>query len=256
MKTEHGVLVASDKRSEWLLPWWWQGYSKHNHLPVCFIDWGLSSSMQKFCQEKGDHIVLSDDVIVPGPSQISSKCVQEWETIYGKSIWQVRKAWFRKPVSMLHSPYQHTLWLDLDCEVLGSIDSLFIRHKKDEFVLAEETEGARRMDCSDVFCNKAVKLYNSGVILFKRNSSLLRIWAEKAGSYSSILQDWGDQRLLSRIIFETGLSVVRLEDRYNWRMSRGINIYAVVVHWAGEWGKQFIVENGGVMGVFYYLASD
>jgi hypothetical protein len=29
-------------------------------------------------------------------------------------------------------------------------------------------------------------------------------------------------------------------------MSRGVPLYAKIIHWKGEWGKQYIREHGGL----------
>ena len=57
-----GILVGSDKKSEWLLPIWWKHYSFHFTHPVAFVDFGLSENGKKFCKERGELIPFEIDV--------------------------------------------------------------------------------------------------------------------------------------------------------------------------------------------------
>ncbi|NGX45338.1 MAG: hypothetical protein K940chlam2_00487 [Chlamydiae bacterium] len=231
-----GVIVASDERSEWLLPWWWARYSARNTLPVCLIDLGLSHFGRTFCKERGTLLALDGAVSCAAKDQISKEQAAHWEAIYGKELWEMRSAWFKKPHALCQTPFKKTLWLDLDCEVLLPLEPLFENHQNDSFVIASETESA--------FLAEGEPLYNSGVILYERTDPILEAW--RAASLLKSGEAWGDQQLLSRIISEEQFPITLLDERYNWRMARGLNIHAAIIHWVGSWGKEYIRKHGGL----------
>jgi hypothetical protein len=56
--SQSGIIVGCDANQEWLLPWWWDHYCKHNSYPVAFVDFGMSEAALAWCQEKGQCISL------------------------------------------------------------------------------------------------------------------------------------------------------------------------------------------------------
>lgn len=224
---EDGILVASDISQEWLLPWWWENYSKHNSYPVTFVDLGLSENKRKWCRERGELVFLPMfDFLIQDREEISANRAELWEDKYGDNFWQHRKAWFKKPLACLRSPYLRTIWLDLDCEVCSSLKPLF------EFADLPSGIGIAR---DGVCFDSSFPIYNSGVIVFRRNLEILSEWAvhslERNGDYR------GDQDLLSQIIFERQFFVHELPSIYNWTVSHGKNDRPVVFHWVGDVGK-------------------
>ncbi len=237
-----GIIVASDEKQEWLLPWWWDNYSKHNVFPVTFIDFGLSERGKEFCRERGELVELPTI-----PSDIGSKEGAEanlgrfWESIYGSNTWwEKRKAWHKKPVALLQTPYLHTLWLDTDCEVQACLAPLFDQiAKKEGLLLCPEPEKAQEYDRERGHIFSDEILFNSGVIGFTRGCSYIEEWARQTLSdHGSYL---GDQNLLSRLIYQKKWPVQILDRLYNWRrINDGKHPDVKITHWVGESGKFFI----------------
>lgn len=233
---DKGIIVAADTHSEWLLPWWWTRYSAYNPFPVAFVDFGMSWLGKTFCEEHGTLIGLSQSI------SFSSNQNTEWETIYGKQLWEKRQSWLKKPFALLQTPFLRTLWLDLDCEVLTSLAPIF--EIKGEILLAEETEAAHVRERENNTIYEDEILYNSGVILYNHGSKVIEQWAQKILNQSG--EFWGDQHALSRVIYEEKIPIESLHENYNWRMSQGFNIHAAIIHWAGSWGKEYIRKYGGL----------
>ncbi len=227
---ERGVLVASDSHMEWLLPWWWERYSSSNALPVVFVDFGMSLKMKSWCQERGVVIHLEERSF---PKEIS----KEWSCSYGDSYLQARQAWFKKPLACLLSPFEETVWIDLDCEILSSIESIYQ-------VLEKDKEIGVALDPLGFVSEEIPSAFNSGVIVFRKNSLLIQRWARLCLQESD--QYWSDDRVLSAVIHEFQEKVVILPPIYNWRISEGVPFYAKIIHWCGEWGKAYIVSHGGL----------
>jgi len=237
-KNLKGVLVGCDQGQEWLLSWWWNRYRVKNNYPVAFVDFGMSEAAKKWCKERGELISLKIPSRFPLSKQkVDRVSARSWENRYGESVWQARTSWFKKPFALLQTPFEKTVWMDLDCEVLDSIAGLF---RTNGVALSRETEASQK---NEKLLDGEV-LYNSGVIAYKRGAALIQLWAEEA--LKSNHHFCGDQELLSRLIFKNKLTISEIPERYNWRMSQGFNLHAVIVHWAGLWGKNYIRQHGGL----------
>ncbi len=228
---------------EWLLPWWWERYTEHNSFPVAFADFGLSACGRTFCRNRGTLLSIESPLL--GKERIDPLAAQAWEELYGKTLWAARPSWFKKPFALAQTPFEHTLWLDLDCEVLGPLDCLFDIDA--EIALARETEGSIDRARGLGLLKEDEMLYNSGVILYKKGAQIIDKWAQAASKRS--LEFVGDQQLLSRLFYEEQFTPHELEPIYNWRISGGLHISAVIIHWVGNWGKDFIRLHGGLKGV-------
>ena len=222
-----GVLVGADEEAGWLLPWFWERYSASNTLPVAFVDFGMKEDTLRWCEERGQVIPFQEKT---QDEVLSSLVIQKWEKSYGKSYLKARKAWFKKPAACLLSPFEETLWIDLDCEVVTSIDSVF------SFLEGKEVAAALDPGSDEVF--------NSGVVAFRKGSTLIKKWKDLAQSNGD--EFWGDDRVLSKVIEGNLDKVATLPEGYNWRISQGIPMCAKIIHWCGQWGKSYIKEYGGL----------
>lgn len=243
MSEKKGIIVGADRKIEWLLTFWWSHYQAHNHLPVTFIDFGLSAKGRAFCEKRGNLVPLSQQIAINRKGKIEKQRAAEWEKSQTKAIWKQRQSWFKKPFALLQTPYERTLWLDLDCEVLGPLEPMLdfcIPH----VALAQETEQAQLFEKKEGRLLENEILYNSGVIVYQKEAPLIQKWAE------SVLREngefWGDQHLLSRIIHLEPFTITELPPEYNWRMSQGMNFNALIIHWLGSWGKAYIRKHGGL----------
>jgi hypothetical protein len=234
-----GILVASDSEGEWLLPWWWEGYSCTNTLPVAFVDLGLSNQMKSWCEEKGQLISLENEF---SKDDTCSKQLEEWASFYGNSFFSSRDAWFKKPAACLLSPFDETIWIDLDCEVLAPLEDIFSYLNSNELAVWFGSSLHPPKGLEKIW--EAEKLCNSGVVAFKKNSLLIREWAKQALENKDSY--FGDECILSHLIYQNPDKVAFLPEIYNWRMSRGLPLEAKIIHWKGEWGKKYIAAYGGL----------
>lgn len=222
-------MVGCDKQQEWLLMWWWKQYQKHNRHPVVFVDFGMTEEAKKWCSQKGDVITLerSKDFIMP-ESMIHPDLIAEWDRYFGPIVWSARKQLFLKPFALLQTPFDQSVWIDLDCEITGSISPLFQKiHPHSGVALGSEREHV----------SEEVR-YNTGVIAFMKDSSLIEKWAAYCLKYND--RFFSDQDVLGFLIHNEAIEVAELSDKYNWRLDAGINIDAVIINWQGLWGKQVL----------------
>lgn len=227
MQSSHGVVVAADLTQEWLLPWWWEHYKLHNRYPVTFVDFGMSAEMKAWCSARGQLLFLSaHEIFIARKEEITPLISKEMEAICGAGIWQSRSAWFKKPLACLQSPYETSVWIDLDCEVRGSIAELF-HLKGDPLALARDFEPiAERRN------------YNTGVIVFKKGARALKRWADLCLTRNH--ECAGDQDVFTEMIYEEKIDVEELSLLYNWSRRQEENPNAIIIHWHGRHGKTVI----------------
>ena len=225
-----GIIVGADLTQEWILPWWWKRYQRFNSHPVAFFDLGMSLEMKAWCKERGIYIHLPvADIFVADKEQVEEQKIDEWEQGHGKQFWPSRNAWFKKPLACLQTPFQRTIWIDLDCEIRGSLDRLFefCEHPSRIAMAREIQEQAER-----------APLYNSGVIVFQRGIPLFEEWADDAIDRNHLFS--GDQNALSQRIFDEHIKIGELPLIYNWSRCNPDNPDAVILHWHGVHGKKII----------------
>lgn len=217
-------MVAADQTLEWMLPWWLEHYQRHNSDPVAFIDLGLSFEMKEWCKKRGQWIPLRHPLF---PDEVSLELRNRWEKVFGSHLWENREAWFKKPLACLQSPFQYTLWLDVDCEVRASLAPLFEYGKKG-FAVARQFD-----DCSEGF-----QIYNSGVIAFAQKHPLLEKWAELCLTANHLFP--GDQDALSYLIANEKIEIEELPEIYNWSRRKKETGEIAILHWHGHHGKAII----------------
>jgi hypothetical protein len=223
---KNGIVVGSDLTQEWLLPWWWKHYSTYHSYPVGFVDFGMSETMKAWCREHGELIpLLVADIFVADKQEIDPTLVKEMEKACGKNFWPCRHAWFKKPLACLQSPFYKSIWIDLDCQIRGSISRLFD--------LCEEHLAIAVDPCHSLS-------YNSGVMVFKQGLDIIETWADQAFDRNHEFR--GDQDVLSAIIHEQAVKITEIPAIYNWSRCSQPNPDAVILHWHGPQGKSEIVH--------------
>ena len=224
-----GIIVGSDQTQEWLLPWWWEHYSRHHSYPVVFIDFGLSFEQKAWCRERGELISLRVVDFAAEQGEITSSLVKEWEDQFGSSFWQSRGVWFKKPLACLQSPFERSIWIDLDCEIRGSIEPLFD--------LADHLSGVA---LAKDFVDKSIayQIFNSGVIVFRNKVPLISEWASQSLKLNHLFR--GDQELLSYLIFKQQLKIAEIPSIYNWSRRQEDHGDVIIHHWHGEHGRSII----------------
>ncbi len=230
LKDEDGIIIGSNQTQEWLLPWWWENYTRHNRFSVVFVDFGLSNEMKQWCRDRGELIQgPMIDQFVMDRDEIDPILAETWEGHYGDHFWGYRKTWFQKPFACLQSPFRRTIWLDNDCEVKKPLDPLFDScDQPPNIALVRDSNSA----------SSSFPIYNSGVIAFQRGAPLIEEWAKKSLQRND--QYRGDQDLLSQIIREQDVRVHELPNIYNWPNYQNIQPEVIICHWIGDLGKAFL----------------
>lgn len=238
-KEKFGVICGAEKTQEWLLPWWWSRYIENNNFPVTFFDFGMTDEMKAWCLERGELVSIDIDTsFVKTRSEIDPELAKLWEKHHEWKVWNKRNTWFKKPFAFLNSHYEKGLWIDLDCEILGSLEPLF--HECDA---TSQIALVREYYSDHVSKFDPVAQYNGGVVVFQHGAPIIEKWAEESVLLNHELV--GDDSVLSYLIKKHRLDVVELPPVYNWRMMKGLNLDAVVIHWVSS-SKNYIRSHGGL----------
>lgn len=236
---KQGVICGAEKTQEWLLPWWWSRYKESNDFPVTFYDFGMTDEMKAWCLERGEVISVEVDTsFVKSRSEVDPELAKLWEKHHEWKVWNKRHSWFKKPFAFLNSPYEQGIWIDIDCEILGSLDPLFSQVNFTSPLALVREYASDHLPKFDPQMR-----YNGGVVVFKHGAKIIEKWAEASVVLNHRLA--GDDAILSYLINREQLDVIELPDIYNWRMMRGLNLDAVIIHWVSS-SKNYIKTNGGL----------
>jgi hypothetical protein len=231
---KEGILIGADQAAEKLLPWWWNYYSRYNKRDVVLVDFGMSKKGRAWCHGRIPCIECPKVPFVKSKESIHPVIVTTWKKRYPGPLWKSRNAWFKKPAACLLSPFDRTLWLDLDCEVCGSLDLLF----------AEWEEGTELAIAREDFRLSNQQMFNSGVILFQKGAPFLQEWNQRCCLQNGSMM--GDQDVLTAMLLEGEIAFKELPPFYNWPMYAGFQMGILIAHWVSGWGKKYIQEFGGL----------
>lgn len=200
-----GYLTGVDSNYEWLLPWWVSNVRRHSSLPICIHDYGMSEGMRTWAKEHFDHYKLFTK---------HPKC-----------------AWFYITNSLICSPFDKTVWLDSDCEVISYIDDIFD--------LVEPGKISLTLDVG-----RPPGWWATGVVGIQGTSDLLLAWDHIMGTE----EHRGDQEALKSLLDRSSFSssIITLPIEYQWlrvQLVRGQDSpHKKVVHWTGPTGKEIIKQ--------------
>jgi hypothetical protein len=221
-----GILSICDREYEWMIPWWFYSIRRFSSLPLHIIDIGLSIEMQNWCNRYS--IGMTPFSIQKFPIQkedLNKNLKTAWENDYLGDLWKNRQVWFAKPEALLFSPFQKTLFLDLDCEIVAPIDGLL--EKQTPFAI-----------CENPYYDQEDYRFNSGVILYEKRD-IIHQWALK--SYEESEKRMGDENVLSAVLSKTTFPFTCIEEKFNCRPTSKNRENACIIHHVGIEGKRNIM---------------
>ena len=204
---ERVVLTGADHNAEWMLPWFFKNYKKHNKLPVIMADFGMTPKGLTFAKKHSAEI-------------INLKQNNE-------------KGWFLKPKAMMTCNSQFTVWIDIDCEVLGNVEPIFKLVEPEKLAMVQDHPWIKR---------RGELWHNSGVVAFYRKPRILRAWMDEV----TTAKCRGDQEVLHAMLSPiTKITYIKdLPHKYNVLRidvdDGNVPENPVIIHWTGSKGKDEI----------------
>lgn len=250
-----GVIVGVNAHQEWLLPWWWMNLRLHCTHEVTFINFGdMSKEAVAWCERKGKVILVEvNEDIIASKELVAPDHVKLWESIHPE-MWKIRLGWFKKPFAMQKSPYTRTIWLDVDCQVRGSIDSLFTQCLNEAGIaIAPEAEESQALNLYRKIILPGEIVLNTGVVAFTNDSKIIKEWANQVSTQSHL--HFGDQQLLVRILFTQNLKFTILSRTFNWTAESGMNQKATILHWSGNF-KNNLKQHVEYLKEYFFINLD
>lgn len=206
-----GVLLLADSKLEWMLPWWMHNFERSNsELSVAIVDVGLSSEAVRWLTSKDRELIRLPE-----------------------NLPELRSAWFYKPFAILNSPFEATVFSDLDCEIRGDISQMNL-WSSDGLVIGNDLfpVGESRKLFREKF------YYNTGLIGVRKDNPIISSWCEETVNLHSTLRS--DQEVLNLVLYEKEARIVELPAHYHQLRLEGDHKDAVVMHWTGDHGKNYI----------------
>ena len=211
VSSDRCFLTGCDEKTEWMLPWFIDNYSKHNDTPLLFADFGVTQETRSriFQDKRVADIIDVDKQDVGG--------------------------WFYKPNALYNSPYTETCWIDTDIEVLGDLSDVFKYVDSDKLGMVEDKPWSKR---------RGEKWHNSGVVAIRGKPPILKRWMLECVRNPQV----GDQEVLHELLRGTPmLKLMHISDLpniYNWLRLQLIDgqdsSKKLCMHWTGLKGKEYI----------------
>ena len=237
---KEGVLVGCDQRQEWLLKWWWERYKEENDYPVAFCDFGMSPGAKAWCKSKGMMIEqLPKEIKKINFSKVDDNA--PWLQRIPSYLWDRRAIWLTKPFTFPMSPFDKTIWIDLDCHVKKSLKPLFtLPLSSDGFAISLSRDKATREAQFMQIIDLGVQALQTGVIVFTKDSPILKEWLER--TVKNFYNEFSEETILSHIAHEEKYAFTYFSNDYNWTTPDKPNPNATIIHYAGPRAKRQVME--------------
>jgi hypothetical protein len=207
-------LTGCDEKTEWMLSWFLENYSKHNNTPLVFANFGVSSDCLLALKSKDspvEHIINM--------------------TKYAE------QGWFKKPKAMIEASKlsNYTCWIDTDFEIFDDMSTVFKYVEENRLGMVEDKPWSAR---------RGEVWHNSGIVAFKDTPMILHQWAGLVEKHPTV----GDQETLHQMLREHPLQrmiyITSLPNVYNWLRIQLLdgqdNKKKKAIHWTGLKGKDKI----------------
>lgn len=210
---DRAFLTGCDHKTEWMLPWFVEGFRKHNpDVKMSLADFGMTDEMMEWA--------------------VASK---EFHSI-GQMDREMGQGWFLKPSAMLGTPYKEVCWIDNDFEIRGDMTEIFSYIEDQKLCMVEDKPWSKRT---------GEKWHNSGIVAFRGKPPILREWAQLCAEKPVR----GDQETLHANMdsLRKAIYITDAPQKFNWMrllFVDGAKLDKDIrgIHWTGQKGKEKIKE--------------
>lgn len=222
-----GIIVGCCAKQEYLLPYFYLNLRLHSDLPITFFDFGMSPFGKAFCEKRGTVIAIEHS-IKKGDSN--------------DPFFIIKKGWYKKPLACNRSPYELSLWLDLDCKIHKNFDAIFEELNDHHFAIAKSPQETKKSYVRKLLKKKlkAIAFYNSGVIAFKKNSPILKEWIRYCKKMHTYCR--GDEDTLSYLLSLKKHPFHILASSYNHIPLHTKNADIVITHYIAKFKEALFKE--------------
>lgn len=138
----------------------------HCSLDVAFIDLGMDTKGKSWAKKRGLYIDRSTHVSQFKEKEPPAFLIKKWKEIMQGDISIFRPYWFAKPLALCCTPFQHTLYLDVDCEVKAPLEDVFLSLEANDCALCQESFAWHELLVQQGLKSPLERTWNSGVIAY------------------------------------------------------------------------------------------
>ena len=239
---DKGIIIGADQTQEWMLGWWYSHYRKYCDYPVVICDFGMSKKGLVKAKQIGTILNFDRESLLKlFGKTLCSKKKAAWQVLYSGELQNIHSIWMLKPFALSHTPFEKTLWIDLDCQIQGNLATIFtFIDNLTGFTIAPEMPDYQTLLKAKGYLLPGETVFNSGVIGFRKNCPILDVWKDEILLHHQ--DHLGDQDALSRIIYRHRFPVHRMPLKYNARQRHANDPSTHIVHHVQLWGKKHILE--------------
>jgi hypothetical protein len=216
----YGIIVGSDDQLEKLLPYFYLNLRLNCDLPIVFFDFGMTETGKEFCQKRGEVIKIENSLFM-------DHCEH--------TLNDLKIVWFKKPLAFQKAPFDINLWLDIDCKVVSSLEPLLQAYETTKWLaIHEEVFETKKCETYKKVL-KDYKDYNSGVVVFKKNSPFIDYWIEVSQKHAKTL--YGDQDSLSIVLMNNQNVISSISNQWNHLFMNNLNLTfrnTAIIHYHGK----------------------
>ena len=235
-----GVITGVSDGLAWILPWWYENFRRHNpNVPVCFFEFpdgpctnvedrppGMDKEQRKaWCMERGQWRELNMPEGITG--------------------------WFAKPFACLATPFETTLWLDVDTEVRKSLTPLFEKTEDYGLVVPGQdvhtwrghphSSGWMLFLPTDVAEQAWKLLPTNSVFGFRHGEPVIEEWAQRTVPPREH-EYRGDHEIMAHVLMERRPDVAQWASAECSVKRRPTHDDPIVFDYAGSIGKKMIAD--------------
>lgn len=245
-----GIIIGCSQNQEWMLPWWWVNYSLHNIFPITILDFGdMSPQAIAWCKDRGNYVKLQVPDFLAKKQDVDPNLAAKWED-KRRQIWTLRPFWFNRILYFLETPYKKTIWIDLDCQVLKALNSIFESFlEENTFAIAPEAKEEMEKNRKAGILAPNATMYNAGVTAFTHGSEIIYEWVRRCVTENHLYMS--TQPILADILQSNKFPFAQLPITYNWAMAQGYNPEAQILHYWGAYQGQILTAINHMKYHFY-----
>lgn len=196
----------------------------------------MSKSARMWCEQKGKVISF----VLP-PFFLQEKrpfsFPKTWHPSKVDYVTNRRHIWFTKAFSLFQTPYDKTIWIDLDCEVKKSVQPLFdFCENTSGFAITYDVDHTTKEWKDDGLLSPDAEGHQVGVFSFKRKSPVLNKWIQSC--YDNHHQELSEQTCLNHVLKKENFDITIFSKKYNWVYLDNSHPDATILHYAGPWPKR------------------
>lgn len=198
-------ITGCDHNTEWMLPWFVEGFKARNpDAELMIFDFGMKSGLYPELRK----------------------------SLRGNQD----KGWFKKPAAMLKASQmaERVCWLDTDCQVDANIQNIFNYVEPNKLAMVEDKPWSKR---------RQEKWHNSGVVAFEGTPTILLEWAAEVARNPKI-GDQEVLHFIIRDGMKRLIHITDLPREYNTlRLDLDDGTAPPkpkIMHWTGPKGKEVI----------------